>query len=59
MGRGKHKSLGHRNKPGEWINKFNSRNAAMASTRYRTIEECLRLPRKVRKFGNTTYPKGY
>lgn len=58
MGKGKHKGIGHRRKKGEWINISNARARVMAGTRYKTVEECLKLPRKVRKFGNVTYPKG-
>lgn len=42
---------------GEWIQLAKSRTRAAAPTPMRSIEECLRLPRKVRTFGKVTYPK--
>lgn len=44
-------------KKGDWVAIANMRARTAGPTHYRSIEECVKLPRKVRKFGNDTYPR--
>lgn len=49
--------VGKRRKKGDWIAIANQRARISAPAKYKTIEQCLVLPRKVRKIGNQYYPR--
>lgn len=42
---------------GQWVAIANQRAKVAAPTHYRTLDQILALPRKVRRFGKDTYPR--